>query len=415
MSQAQLAFPELSDSYISLIESDKRVPATDVLELLARKLGCSTVYLVSGVSEEAVNNLRMILNYAEIALQNGEAPEARRRFAEVLASPDVNVLAELERRARWGHALAQESVGELEAAIKELRDLIAESSPEWDREHWARLHMALTRCLRERGDFTASIEAGEAGLRTLAAAGDDRSEIRIELGVTVLGSYIERGDLVRASQLAERLIQGAEDVGTVRARMAAYWQAAGVAEMRGGYHEGIALTERALALLGEDADERNLSRLRGQYAVLLLRAGPENAERVRDLLTQAKGEMSESSASEIDLAMCLSDLAKAEIALDHPQEALALATEAIDMLGEAPRYAMGGALNALGEAYLRLDRREEAIEVLARAAGYLEEMDVSRQAAQAWTDLAELLGQLGDERRQCEAYRRALACVGVNR
>lgn len=26
VSQAQLAFPELSDSYISLIESDKRVP-----------------------------------------------------------------------------------------------------------------------------------------------------------------------------------------------------------------------------------------------------------------------------------------------------------------------------------------------------------------------------------------------------
>src|SRR4051794_36964665 len=41
LSQAQLALPELSDSYVSLIESGKRVPTPDVVRLLARKLGCS--------------------------------------------------------------------------------------------------------------------------------------------------------------------------------------------------------------------------------------------------------------------------------------------------------------------------------------------------------------------------------------
>src|SRR5918992_2972416 len=84
MSQAQLAFPELSDSYISLIESDKRIPAPAVVELLARKLGCSATYLVSGVSEQTVNEIRTVLEYAKIAMENGEAGEARDRFADVI-------------------------------------------------------------------------------------------------------------------------------------------------------------------------------------------------------------------------------------------------------------------------------------------------------------------------------------------
>ncbi|PZG48138.1 transcriptional regulator, partial [Spongiactinospora gelatinilytica] len=52
MSQAQLAHPELSDSYVSLIESGKRTPTPAVLELLAGKLDCSLSYLVNGVTAE---------------------------------------------------------------------------------------------------------------------------------------------------------------------------------------------------------------------------------------------------------------------------------------------------------------------------------------------------------------------------
>src|SRR2546423_15402341 len=85
LSQAQLALPELSDSYVSLIESGKRVPTPDVVRLLARKLGCSVSYLVSGIDEDAQQQMRTTLEYAEIALQNGEAGGARHRVAGPLA------------------------------------------------------------------------------------------------------------------------------------------------------------------------------------------------------------------------------------------------------------------------------------------------------------------------------------------
>src|SRR3954465_1766582 len=89
MSQAQLALPELSDSYVSLIESGKRVPTPDVVRLLARKLGCYDSYLSSGIDEDVQDRRRVTIEDAEIALQNGEAAEARDRLTELLADPDL--------------------------------------------------------------------------------------------------------------------------------------------------------------------------------------------------------------------------------------------------------------------------------------------------------------------------------------
>jgi tetratricopeptide (TPR) repeat protein len=420
VSQAQLAFPELSDSYISLIESDKRVPAPSVIDLLATKLDCSPVYLVSGVSEDIADELRVTLEYAEIALQNGAAIEARARFAEVLASSDAVALPELLHEARWGHALAMEAAGELEDAIVELRDLTAAASLEIDREHWARVHVALSRCLRERGDLSESVQVAEDALRRLSASGSESTDASVHLGATLLAAFIERGDLVRARQLAAQLIDRAERIGSPQARMAAYWEAAYVAEIRGDYEEGLALAERALLLVGEGDDPRNLGRLRLAYASLLLRARPDEAQRARHLLLRTRDDIAVSSASEIDTAWCLTELARAETALGRPGEAVELAGEAIAMLGTAPRRAAAWALTVLGEAYVRLDRRAEAVEALTQAATHLEAMESSRDAAQAWFDLAELLGETGEtgpaggvEGQRLAAYRRALTCVGL--
>jgi tetratricopeptide (TPR) repeat protein len=417
VSQAQLAFPELSDSYISLIESDKRVPAPSVIDLLASKLDCSAVYLVSGVSEDIADELRVTLEYAEIALQNGAATEARARFAEVLASSDTAALPELLHEARWGHALAMEAAGDLEEAIVELRELTAAASIEIDQEHWARVHVALSRCLRERGDLSESVQVAEDALRHLTASGGEPTDVSVHLGATLLAAFIERGDLVRARQLADQLINRAERIGSPKGRMAAYWEAAYVAEIRGEYDEGLMLAERALLLLGEDDDPRNLSRLRLAYASLLLRARPTEAERARQLLLRTRDDIAASSAGEIDMAWCLTELARAETSLGRPDEAVELAGEAIAMLGESPRRAAAWALTVLGEAYVRLDRRAEAVDALTQAATHLEAMESSRDAAQAWFDLAELLGETGQaggvEGQRLSAYRRALTCVGL--
>ncbi|MFC0039204.1 helix-turn-helix domain-containing protein [Actinomadura rayongensis] len=414
ISQAQLAYPELSDSYISLIESDKRIPAPSVVDLLAGKLNCSATYLVSGVSEDVVDELRVTLDYAEIALRNGAPGEARARFADVLASSDAVALPDMLRQARWGHALALEAAGELDAAVEELRSLADELPVDGDLAQWSRLHVALSRCLRERGELGEGVRVAEDALRRLIAAGADSTDAAVRLGAALLAAFVERGDLVRAGQLADQLVERAERVGGPGARLAAYREAAHVAEIRGDYEAGVALAERALLSAGEEEDPRVVARVRITYASLLLRARPAEAAQARDLLAKVRGEIGVGESGEALVAACLTELARAETALGRPNEAVALAEEALDLLGDTPRRATAWALTVLGEACVRLGRRNRAVEVLTRAAEHLERLESSREAARTWFDLAELLAETGaDDTPRLDAYRRALTSAGI--
>src|SRR5271166_4054767 len=85
LSQADLAGHLVSPSYVSLIESGRRSPEREVLEGLASKLECSVFYLESGVLPEELNEQRLKLQFAEIALANGAIGEARERFGELVA------------------------------------------------------------------------------------------------------------------------------------------------------------------------------------------------------------------------------------------------------------------------------------------------------------------------------------------
>ncbi|SRR6266545_1307621 len=413
ISQAQLAFPELSDSYVSLIESDKRVPAPAVIQLLARKLGCSPSYLESGVTDEVADGLRMTLQYAELSLQNGEAAEARDSFAKVIDHPDLIALRGLMYEARWGFARALEACGELEQAVAELENLAELVSPEGNSDDWAWLHLALCRCHRERGDFAAAIEVGERGLEMLAKAQDRWLESGVMLGATLLSVFCEQGDLVHARHFADRLVRYAEEVGSVRARAAAYWEAGIAADFRGDLEAALRLAERAVALLGESDDARNIARLREECGRLLLRVRPDQADRARDLLVAAQQDLAASSAGSIDDARCLTTMAKAEIALGRYTEAIKLAQEALGIAGAGPRLVGAEALIVLGQSYVRLGRNEEAVPTLEEAAKQLEDMRATRHAAQAWFEVAELLGEVGDYVGRANAYRKACACVGL--
>jgi tetratricopeptide (TPR) repeat protein len=413
MSQAQLAWPELSDSYVSLIESGKRAPAPSMVALLARKLECSTAYLTTGVTEEAMTGLQDTIRYAHIALQNGATDEARTCFAEVLAHPALADLPALAHEARWGHARALEATGALDEAITELGCAAELMSPQTDPDHWAELHTALSRCHLERGDLAESIRVGEEALEQLTEFGGQWSDAMVMLGSTVLAGYEVRGDLAYANQLAQALIERASAIGSPKALMAAFWNAAFVAEARGELDVALKLSERAIALLGEEDDPRNLGRLRVAYAMFLLAAQPEEAEHVREVLAKAEHELEASSASTVDMAWCFMIEARAELALGRPVDAAALARRSVELLERTAGLAIADAYTVLGEACSRLGRREEAVTALSQAVEYLEKMEAHRPAARTWFELAELLGAAGRADGQKVAFQRALSCMDL--
>ena len=148
LSQAQLAGTELSDSYISLIESGKRTPTPAVVRLLASRLGCLPEYLSEGIEPEERLHLQVRARHAELALLGGDAPQALSWFSEILEAVDND--PELMKRARWGRARALETMGRGEEAIKALEELREEAARDRGRAGWLPVTIVLVPLLPRR-------------------------------------------------------------------------------------------------------------------------------------------------------------------------------------------------------------------------------------------------------------------------
>ena len=96
----------------------------------------------------------------------------------------------------------------------------------------------------------------------------------VQLAVTVAAAYHVRGDTGQAMRTCRKAIARAEQLGTPKARAAAYWNASVFESERGSVAEAIPLAERALALLAEGQDGRNLARLRTALADMQLQLDP---------------------------------------------------------------------------------------------------------------------------------------------
>ena len=149
--------------------------------------------------------------------------------------------------------------------------------------------------------------------------------------MTVAGAYLERGDMTKAGQLLDEIQQQVDALGSPRSRGAAYWNAAALAGELGETGESIRLIERALALFGEGDDARNIARLRTAHATLLMRHDPARAADAIKSLTAARDKL-EKLGSEVDVAYCETELARALTLTGQAAEGVKTARRALERL-----------------------------------------------------------------------------------
>ncbi|MFF5212633.1 helix-turn-helix domain-containing protein [Streptosporangium sp. NPDC000396] len=411
LSQAQLAHPELSDSYVSLIESGKRTPTPAVLELLADKLDCSLTYLVNGVTAEQMQEIELNLSYARLAMENGEVVEGRTRYAELLADGGLAGLPQLRQDAEYGLALATEACGDLDGAITLLSTLRQNESATMTPERHIAIAVSLSRCYREQGNLVQAVNVVEQilGGAVRPAWTDDL----MKLGGQLLAAYVERGDLLRARQFSSELLAAAELLGTPQALTLAHWGAAIVAVESGYGEEGVPHVERAIAIQSEYEDPRRLARLRHDYAQVMLIVRPMEASTWRDVLLKVETEFSESSANPMGKLRCAMNLARTELLLAHPERAAERIQVVCDMLDGMPEALHAEARLVFGQALAELGRREQALGELRGVAESLERLPVTRHTAHSWLTAAQVLERVDEPARSVDAYQRALACVGL--
>ncbi|NLE71009.1 MAG: helix-turn-helix transcriptional regulator, partial [Actinomycetales bacterium] len=80
LSQTALAGDDFSPSYISLIESGRRMPTDAALAVLAARLGTTVDYLKYGDAAPSEERARLEISFARLALSNGAAQEAKDRL-----------------------------------------------------------------------------------------------------------------------------------------------------------------------------------------------------------------------------------------------------------------------------------------------------------------------------------------------
>ncbi|MBB2911972.1 tetratricopeptide (TPR) repeat protein [Streptosporangium becharense] len=382
-----------------------------MLELLAEKLDCSLTYLVNGVTAEQMQEIELALGYARLAMENGEVAEARTRYAELLADDSLAGLPQLRQDAEYGLALATEACGDLEQAIALLDRLHENDTGTMSSERHIAVAVALSRCHRERGDLSQAVRVPERILGE--AVRPAWTDGLMRLGSQLLIAYVGRGDLLRARQFSAELLDAAEMLGSPLSRTLAHWGAAIVAVESGLAEEAVTHVERAMAIQSEHGDPRRLARLRGDYAQVMLTVRPMEAEAWRDVLVKVETELSESSANPMDKMRCAMNLARAELLLARPDRAAEHVRTVCDLLDGMPKALQTEARLLFGEALAELGMREPAFREILIGVEFLAQAPATRNTAHLWLTAARVLERIEERDRSVDAYKQALACVGL--
>jgi transcriptional regulator with XRE-family HTH domain len=410
LTQSELAGTDVSVAYVSRMESGHRRPTAKVLGQLARRLDVPIEQLLGAIPARELDEIRLLLDYAELALESGEPQDAAARAAEALERLTGTGADELVERARFLHARALEALGETDEAILAFEELLDEKVGGLTR---ARAGIALSRSYRESGDLGRAIETGEAILAQLEDLGLGRSDEAVQLAVTVAAAYFERGDAAHAVRVCRAAIAKAETLDSPTGRASAYWNASVMQSHRGQIADAVPLAERALALLSEGKDARNLARLRAELGRLQLALDPPALEESLRNLEQAASELTWTSAAPVEKAWIQLGLAEAHFlsgdltgTRDLTANVLALAE------GDGP-LVVAQAKSLQGQTYALEGDVAQAAALYQEAIHLLSAVGADRGAAQLWFDLAEQLDHIGMADAARDAYRRAAASTGL--
>ncbi|WP_416954516.1 helix-turn-helix domain-containing protein [Nocardioides sp. T5] len=413
LTQGEVVGDTMSVAYLSRLETGARRPTVKALTALAMRLDVTIDSLLETDTEPGQDSdeVRLALDYAELALESGEAAEAAHHIDTALSGLNDSAGAGLRERAKLLHARSLEASGREDDAIIELETLL--ESDALSGLGLIKAGIALSRIYRETGDLGRAITCGEEVLAQLDVAGLKASDEAVQLSVTVAAAYFERGDTAHAVRLCAKAITQAETLNSPRARASAYWNASVMQANRGDITAAVPLAERALALLGEGQDARNLARLRAEVGRLQLELEPPAVDDARNNLQQAVAEMEWSSATPMDRAWTVLGLARAAFLTGDHDECRRLLTDVHatsdgqSPLAEAEALALEGRISAA-----RADTGEAA-RCYQAAVLKLSSIGADKSAAQLWFDLAALLESVGLVEAASDAYRRAAASTGL--
>jgi tetratricopeptide (TPR) repeat protein len=410
MTQTDLAGADVSVGYVSRIEAGQRRPNLQVLTDLCVRLGTPVEQLLMGVAPQELEAIKLNLDFAELSLESGDPQTAELQARDAREAAEGAALKEHAYRARFLIARALEAQGLVDDAVIELEALL---TPRVGNVLQIKVGLALVRCYKESGDFAKAVEVGEMLLEHLEDTPLDSTDEAVQLAVSMAAAYYYRGDVAQAVRVCRKAMTKAEKLDSPVARASAYWNASVFEAGRGSVRDAVPLAQRALALLAEGQDGRNLAGLRSNLGTMQLELDPPQLDEALLNLTQAAEEMRSSSAGPVEIGRNELAQARAHYLGGDFDRAGEMTVRVLEGVRTLSPLTAADAKSLEGQIYAARGDVNRAAEAFRQAVLILTGVGSDRSAAEMWFELAGLLEEVGEFDAARDAYRSAAAASGI--
>jgi tetratricopeptide (TPR) repeat protein len=407
LTQAEVAGDELSISYISLLESNRRQPSDETVQILARSLGCLPEELYGKPAEQPA---ALAIRYADLSLEAGDISTARAGYEQVLQDGIDDPMLRIRTTLSLAQTLQRE--GRLNEAVEMYESCVRSGLVDPAHSVSLAATQGWCRCLFELGELYRAIEVGSRALEELGQLGAEDSEQSVQLLATVANAWYELGELRQAENLLNEGLERASRVKSPRARGAIIWNASLVAAERGRYLEALELADEALSVFRQGSDPRMLGMLLTARGYMLLRMDPPRAEEAVTVLTEGMAMLSV-MPDKVRQACALTDLSRAHLVLGDTDAAVSDAERALELVGPSAHLECARATVALAAAVNAHGDPDRARRLFTEAATILGTLGATRSAARAWVELATTLADRGDLAGAVSAFRQAATALNL--
>jgi tetratricopeptide (TPR) repeat protein len=403
LSQRELASPGVSYAYISRIEAGARRPSVKALRMLARKLGVSADYLETGSEIRDTDERELRIADAELELRLAEQPaDAAKKLEqlrdEALAAGDAVAGA----RTNVALGLAASGAGRNAEAIERLEAGLALSpvSPSARPDVYA----TLGRAYAATGRSDKAVELFERCLDEVSQEAPEDLSAQVRFTTYLSYALTDLGDLDRAQSVLDNALDRAESLTDAYSRVRLYWSLARLTDLQGRPAVALDYVRRAIALLDVTDDTLHLAQAHLLCGSILMSQGrPDEAGRHFDLAEQLFGPNPQPE----DVANLRTDQSRRAATLGDGEEAVRLATAALEAIGDEFQREKGNALWAYAEGLALTGDADGAHEAFRRATSLLEEQGHRRDYVEAYRAWGKFLRRAGRENEALEVLERA--------
>ena len=394
LSQRALASPGVSYAYISRIEAGTRQPSVKAVRMLARKLGVSPVYLETGSEVDPAEERELRFAAAELSMRLSDNPSGLERTLRGLVEEAIQA-GDLGAAARGETSLGLIAFhdADMPAAIELLERALTRTDPSPSAQ--PDLYSTLGHAYTVRGDADKAVGLFRACLERLDQEEPDNTIAYIRFATYLSYALCDQNDIPGAQAAVRSALSRVTESSDPYTRVRLYWAQARLAETRGRALEALDNARRAIALLEATEDTLHLARAHLLCASILMLPGGDHNQ-AHDQLELAE-ELFGPRAAPTDLGHLRTVQARLAAATGSNADALTLAHQALELLGDGDHANRGQAWWAIAEVEANENRIDAANEAFARAAAELDQQAHTRERIELRSTWGRALRKAGRE------------------